>query len=62
MINDNLSMAFLNQSQSVLDPNDINQSNKKSMEGFFYNGGLLTGRDSLADINNSIKNQKNNEK
>jgi hypothetical protein len=32
------------------------------MEGFFYNGGLLTGRDSLADINNSIKNQKNNEK
>ena len=32
------------------------------MEGFFYNGGLLTGRDSLADINNSIKNKKNNEK
>ena len=27
MINDNLSMAFLNQSQSVLDLNDFNQSN-----------------------------------
>lgn len=32
------------------------------MDGFYYNGGLLSGRDSLADINNSIKKQKNKEK